>query len=161
VRIDEAIRRVVEALAPVAQSRDIVLRIEGASALTVDGDRGQLERAFSNVIDNALKFSPAGGTVRIQLGRAREPSGRPNVTVSVLDTGIGIPHDAMPSLFDRFFRASNARDAAVPGSGLGLPIVRNIVEGHGGRVALESVLGEGTTVRITLPLALDAPASGG
>jgi signal transduction histidine kinase len=152
VRIDDVVHRAVESLRPLAASREVELGIEGAAPVTVDGDAVQLERAVANLVDNAIKFSSASGSVRVVVDAGARLSGAPAVSVTVVDTGMGIPADALPSLFDRFFRASNAKHAAVQGSGLGLAIVRGIVEAHGGAVAAESVLGEGATLRITLPL---------
>jgi signal transduction histidine kinase len=151
LRVEELLGRVVEELHPLAASRDVELRVEDDAPAIVDGDEDQLERAFTNVVENAVKFTPATGSVRAVIGRG-SLNGWPAVTISVIDTGIGIPAEELPSLFERFFRASNARKAAVPGSGLGLAIVRSIVQVHGGEVSAQSVVGEGTTMRITLPL---------
>jgi signal transduction histidine kinase len=151
VRMDEVVRRAVEAIRPLAATREVRIDVEGDQPVTVNGDAGQLERAISNLLDNAIKFTSASGSVSVVVDHAARMNGAAAVTVSVEDTGMGIPADELPSLFDRFFRASNARDAAVQGSGLGLPIVRGIVEAHGGAVSAESVLGEGTLMRITLP----------
>ncbi|GAA2081854.1 hypothetical protein GCM10009840_17270 [Pseudolysinimonas kribbensis] len=151
VRMDEIVRRAVESVRPLAASRQVRIDIESDRPVTVPGDASQLERAIGNLLDNAIKFTPASGSVRVVVDPAARVNGGPAVAVSVVDTGMGIPADDLPSLFDRFFRASNAREAAVQGSGLGLPIVRGIVQAHGGVVSAESALGEGTTLRITLP----------
>lgn len=159
VRLDEVVRRAVEAARPRAASRDVRIDIE-SPAVTVPGDAAQLERAIGNLLDNAIKFTPPAGSVRIVVDPGARVHGSPAVMVAVADTGMGVPADDLPHLFGRFFRASNARDAAVPGSGLGLAIVRGVVEAHGGSVSAESVLGEGTTVRITLPASPRAAGSG-
>jgi two-component system sensor histidine kinase MprB len=100
--------------------------------VTVQGDEAQLQRALGNLLDNAIKFTPAGGTVSVGLCQEGEWA-----ELWVEDTGIGIPEDDLPHLFSRFHRGRNA--AAYPGSGLGLAIVKAIVEGHGGRVRGENV----------------------
>lgn len=112
------------------------------------GDRSQLERALMNVVRNAVKFTPTHGHVTIAL--ATQDS---HVEFVCQDSGIGIPEKDMKNLSDRFFRASNAIEQQVPGSGLGLSIVRAIVEGHQGTMKIGSVEGEGTRVAIILPLA--------
>jgi signal transduction histidine kinase len=147
-------------LRPYADARDVELAVGGAPAAIVDGDAGQLERVLTNVVENAVKFTPAGGTVTVDVHPATGPTGRPAVMVVVADTGMGIPADALPHVFDRFFRAANARSEVVPGTGLGLAIVREIVQAHGGEVTVSSVLGEGTTFRIALPARRGAGARG-
>ncbi|WP_440696673.1 sensor histidine kinase [Clavibacter nebraskensis] len=147
-------------LRPYADARDVELAVGGAPTATVDGDAGQLERVLTNVVENAVKFTPAGGTVTVDVHPATGPAGRPAVMVVVVDTGMGIPADALPHVFDRFFRAANAQSEVVPGTGLGLAIVREIVQAHGGEVTVSSVLGEGTTFRIALPARRDAGARG-
>jgi signal transduction histidine kinase/HAMP domain-containing protein len=111
------------------------------------GDRDRLAQVLDNLISNALKFTPPGGRVSVSL---RQHDGCAEIEVS--DTGAGIPAEDVPLLFDRFYRASNATEAAVPGLGLGLTIVRAIVEGHQGRVAVRSGGGRGTTFTVLLPL---------
>jgi signal transduction histidine kinase len=114
------------------------------SPVTVRGDRAQLRRVLENLLDNAIKFTPEGGSVGVGIHQhARQ------VELWVEDTGIGIPVDDLPRLFDRFHRGPNA--AGYPGSGLGLAIAKAIVENHGGRIKAESVLGEGTRLFFTLP----------
>jgi signal transduction histidine kinase len=110
----------------------------------IRGDPRRLEMAFRNILDNAVKYSPRGGLVAVS-GVAR----RREVVISIADQGIGIAPVDLNRLFDRFFRARRA--AGVPGSGLGLPIARAIVERHGGRIWAESALGKGTTLHVALP----------
>jgi len=136
-------------LRPFAKSRDVEILIESEDVeAVITGDRKQLERAFTNITHNAIKFTPEGGSVGIEL--EAEASA---VVVRIIDTGIGIPERDVPLLFGRFFRASNAQSEAVPGTGLGLAIVRGIVVAHGGAISVASTEGIGTTVRIELPLA--------
>jgi signal transduction histidine kinase len=145
------VRRAAESLRPYADARQVELAVGDPAPATVEGDEGQLERVLTNVIENALKFTPAGGTVTVDVHPATGPAGRPAVMVVVADTGMGIPADAVPQVFDRFFRAANAQSEVVPGTGLGLAIVREIVQAHRGEVTVASTLGEGTTFRIALP----------
>jgi signal transduction histidine kinase len=152
VEIARMLRRTVDSLQPFADSREVALAVTCDESMIVAGDPGQLERAFTNVIENAVKFSPAAGTVRVEVTPGPAADGTPTIVIAVSDSGMGIPPDELPLLFDRFFRASNARDGAVPGTGLGLAIVRGIVQAHHGDVSVESRVGEGTTFRITLPL---------
>lgn len=114
----------------------------------VKGDAGQLSRALLNLVTNAVKFSPPDRQVLLRLS---EFDGK--AVVSVVDHGIGIPAEELATLGTRFFRASNAVEAEITGTGLGLRIVHSIAENHGGRLELESVEGQGTTARLLLPLA--------
>jgi signal transduction histidine kinase len=113
----------------------------------VDADGGRLRRVLFNLLDNAVKYSAGGGLVVVQ-GQARDNE----VVVSVADQGPGIAPEYLNRLFERFFRVKFVDGRHVVGSGLGLPIARNIVEAHGGRIWAESRLGEGTIVYFTLPL---------
>jgi len=111
----------------------------------VDADR--LQQVFHNLFENAMRYTPAGGTIRVRLqaspGEAR---------MEVSDTGIGIPEKDLPFVFERFFRSDRARRAYTGGSGLGLSIARWIVEAHKGKIAVESTVGKGTTFAVTVPL---------
>jgi two-component system, OmpR family, sensor kinase len=119
--------------------------------MVMRGDASQLSRALLNLTSNAVKFSSDGGQVTL---RVRQ-SGREAV-IEVSDHGIGIPSADLEKVAGRFFRASNAVDAEITGTGLGLRIVQTILDNHGGRLEIESVEGEGTTARMLLPLAEDA-----
>lgn len=148
VCLAETAAMVVQSTRPAAEKGKVTVALEIAQAdALVIGDPGQLERAVTNLVSNAVKFTPAGGWVRLA---TRVAGGR--VVLEVADTGIGIPTGEQRQLFTRFFRASNATEQAIPGTGLGLTIVRSIVEHHGGELRLASVVGEGTTVTLDLPL---------
>jgi signal transduction histidine kinase len=148
VPVDDLVEGVAELLRPVADAAGVTLVIEPIDPeLVIRVDRGQLERSLINLGSNAVKFTRPGGQATIG---AAEVDGRAVITVT--DTGIGIPAGDLPQLFGRFFRASNATAAAIPGTGLGLAIVRAIVEGHGGELRLDSVEGEGTVIRVDLPV---------
>jgi signal transduction histidine kinase len=106
----------------------------------------------SNLVGNALKFTPAGGEVRIQLAEAAD-----EVVITVSDTGPGIPADELPRIFERFYRGTNVGEARASGSGLGLAISRSIVEMHGGSIDVASVEGQGATFVVRLPRAGTQP----
>jgi signal transduction histidine kinase len=149
VQVSRLLSGVVEVLLPTASMAEVDLQMAPVeSSLVVAVDLAQMERTFINLGSNAVKFTPAGGRVELTAERDGE-----RVLITVADSGIGIPEADQDRLFQRFFRARNAHDAAIPGTGLGLVIARTIVTGHGGELRLESVEGRGTTVRVWLPLA--------
>jgi signal transduction histidine kinase len=142
----ELARAAVEAALPAAADHGIALRLDVDGRLPLDGDADRLRQVLDNLVSNALKFTPAGGSVTLS---ARNGSGPLRVEVS--DTGIGVPQAELGQLFSRFYRASTATRRAIPGTGVGLVIARAIVEAHGGTISLESSEGEGTRVTVTLP----------
>jgi two-component system OmpR family sensor kinase len=142
--VEQAVRR----LAPEAERRDVTLVAAPCPALSVKAAPGAASLAVANVLDNAVKFSPAGGRVTV---RVFAEGGE--AVVSVADTGPGVSPDEIPRLFERFHRGSAARSGEAPGTGLGLAISRALVEGQGGRIAVESSPGNGATFSIRLPLA--------
>jgi signal transduction histidine kinase len=147
VDVAQLVRRAVESAGPVARDKGLELAARPEDELPeVSGDRRLLAQLLDNLVSNAVKYTPGGGSVTV--GAARDGEG---VAVEVVDTGTGIPEDEIPRLFDRFFRASTAGDA--PGTGLGLPIAKAIVEAHGGAMGVESEVGVGSTFRFVLPLA--------
>jgi signal transduction histidine kinase len=134
--------------APQARAAKVNIRVETSAlpALTGDGDR--LAQVFTNLVDNALKFTPAGGS--ITLSAAQVSSG---IQVQVTDTGTGIPPEALPHLFDRFYQADPSRPGGSKhGAGLGLAIVKEIVRAHGGKISVLSQPGAGSTFTVNLPL---------
>jgi two-component system phosphate regulon sensor histidine kinase PhoR len=135
-----------------ARAKGVVVSMN-VTPVWVDGDARQLERALRNLVDNAIKFTEPGGLVACRIARDGD-----QVRIEVRDTGIGIPADDLAGLFTPFHRGSNAMDRAVQGPGLGLAIVQNIVSEHGGTVAVRSVVAEGSTVTVTLPVLTPAPA---
>jgi PAS domain S-box-containing protein len=141
------LREALEASQPQAATRS--LRLEGdpsaGDALAVDCDRDRLLQVFANLLGNAIKFTPAGGAISVRV----EPRAN-DACFSVADTGVGIPADDLPHVFDRFWQAEQT---ARLGTGLGLSIARGIVEAHGGRLWVESQVGVGSTFSFTLPLA--------
>ncbi|MCY7273534.1 MAG: sensor histidine kinase, partial [Phormidesmis sp. CAN_BIN44] len=123
-------------------------RIE--NSLSIQCDRDQISRLFTNLISNALQYTPTNGKVTINLQQLKRTSGS-SLQVKVIDTGIGIPEEALPQLFDRFYRVDPARTKSTGGSGLGLAIAQVIIENHHGHIQIESQVGQGTTVTVTLP----------
>ena len=142
----ELVRAAVESARPAADGKRIDLRFQSGNARPILGDPVRLGQALDNLISNAVKFTAEHGHVQVH---ANVADGRCDITVS--DNGIGIPQSEQTRLFERFFRSSNATAAAIPGTGLGLTIVKAIVEAHGGTVKLESDADAGTTVRVSLP----------
>ena len=132
-----------------ARSKGLTLAVELEDApLVVLGDVGELDRLLGNLVSNAVKFTPAGGLVRISARRRGDA-----VVLRVSDTGLGISEEDQAGLFSAFFRTTNPAALSESGTGLGLAIVASIVERHAGRVEVESRLGEGTTFTVTLPAA--------
>jgi signal transduction histidine kinase/CHASE3 domain sensor protein len=146
VDVAEVVGDAVESAAALARSRTIELRSELADVPMVMGDRERLSQLVGNLVSNALKFTPEGGTVT-----ARAFTDGDNAVIEVTDTGIGIPEAEQSRLFQRFFRSSTATDQAIPGTGLGLAISRAIAEAHGGNISVRSQPGVGTSFRVELP----------
>jgi signal transduction histidine kinase len=147
VQLGDIVRDSVESAGALARSRGVALTAEVDAVPPVIGDKERLSQLVGNLVSNALKFTPAGGTVR---ARAFSDGGR--AVVEIADTGIGIPLGEQSRLFQRFFRSSTATEQAIPGTGLGLVISRAIAEAHGGTIGVTSAPGEGTTFRVELPL---------
>lgn len=125
--------------------------------LIIDGDVLQLEQVFVNLLSNAIKYTPRGGTVTVSARRIN--SGLKFVEVKVEDTGIGIPAEEFPNVFQRFFRASTATKASIPGFGIGLSLVYSIVQEHNGTIIFDSTVGKGTVFTVTLPTQYEANGS--
>jgi signal transduction histidine kinase len=119
----------------------------GLDEATLEADEELLNQVWRNLLHNAIKFTPEGGTLAI--GLATDGN---RATATFADSGIGIADDDLPHLFERFFKADKARNRSLGGSGLGLSIVKKIVDLHGGEIEVESRPGEGTTFTVRLPL---------
>lgn len=124
-----------------------VLTLEVVEPVEVLGDEGRLAQVVTNLLDNALKFTPAGGRITVRLDRVGD-----HARITVADTGEGIPAEHLPNIWKRFYRVHKAGPRATSGAGLGLPIVKYLVEAHGGEVSCESEVGRGTTFIIVLPV---------
>lgn len=141
--------RAEEIVRPGLLRRDLELQLElPEEPVVIQGDAGQLERLVINLATNAVKFTLDGGRVTLRL---RAPMNGAGPVIEVEDTGIGIPPSDQEMLFNRFFRATQAREAAVPGSGLGLSIAKAITEAHGGQISATSEYGAGSTFRVEFP----------
>ena len=141
-------RECLQTVRSLAAAKDISLRYQGADELPYVGDEALLRRMVMNLLDNAIKYTPAGGHVEL---RATADDGR--YALDVIDTGSGIPPDAQGRLFDRFYRARVERSKGDGGAGLGLAIARWIAESHGGTITLVRSDATGSTFRIVLPAA--------
>ncbi len=147
VRLEDVIRASLAAIRPLAQSREIDVAINNARKnVIVEGNSVLLSRAVSNLLDNAIKYTPAGGKVQIKLDKQNGQA-----TVSVIDNGPGIKARDLPRVFEKFYRAREELDE-IPGTGLGLAIVKTIAEQHSGRVWVESQPNTGSVFTIALPV---------
>ena len=176
--LNELVRDLVEQMRVVAQARGVELRAHTAAPVPVRADSLRLRQMVLNLIDNAVKYTPAGGHIEVRVERAPSPSatahpdkegkeGREGkeardakdakeVRLQVRDTGVGISAEDLPQIFDRFFRADKSRSrglAGEDGCGLGLPIVKWVAEAHGGSVEVASAPGQGSSFIVHLPLA--------
>ncbi len=144
--IAAVLAQAVQASTPVAAARDIELSCATEPLPSASGDRLRIGQVIDNLVSNALKFTPAGGSVEV-----RAYPHHSAVRIEVADTGMGISEDEQGQLFERFFRTARAQEQAIPGVGLGLSISKAIVEAHGGRISVASIEGAGTTFFVDLP----------
>jgi signal transduction histidine kinase len=142
------LEEVILQVSDLAEERGLALNLTLAPGLPrLSADRARLKQVILNLVDNALKYTPAGGTVTIDAGVSE---GR--LQCSVRDTGEGIPTDDLPYIFEKLYRARRARGRPVEGSGLGLTIAQQIIRAHGGEITVQSEMGVGTTFTVTLPV---------
>ncbi len=150
--ISSVIENVGDMLVPQLKAKNIKWKTELDNRVTeVFADSSQIERVFINLIGNAIKFTPENGTITVKTEKVND-----SLQVCVSDTGIGISEDDISRLFDEFYRVDNKINQNVKGTGLGLALVKKIIEAHGGRIWVESKLGEGTSFYFTLPLSKKA-----
>ena len=146
--LNQAVRDCGRAAQVLATRKNVLLNTEGdSSSLVLNGDEELLKRMILNLLDNAVKYTLSGGEVSLRLARQNGYA-----EIVVRDTGIGIPLADQPHVFDRFYRVDKARSRALGGAGLGLSIVQWIVDAHGGKIAVQSAPGKGSTFTIKLPL---------
>ena len=138
---------ILKTLKPLAESRNIDLIYESFREVRADIDETKLNQAISNIIENAIKYDNDGGWVRVSLDADHE-----YFYIRVADNGVGIPEDALEHIFDRFYRVDKARSRETGGTGLGLPIARQIILLHYGMIKVERKLNEGTTFTVRIPL---------
>ena len=149
VDVRSVLMTVLARMRRVARKKNITLlwkRFGRAAQYTVRGDETQLTSMFTNLVDNAVKYTPPGGRVEVTGGFEGA-----EIVIRVSDTGMGIPEGKLPRIFERFYRVDKARSKATGGTGLGLSIVKHVAENHGGRVTVESTPGEGSTFTVYLP----------
>ena len=147
VDLGEMVNGIADQMAPLADDKLLTMQRKIAPGVLVEGDELRLKQVGVNLLDNAFKYTPEGGRISLEVWAESDLA-----IFSVSDTGMGISERALPHIFDRFFRAEQARTSRMPGTGLGLSIVQSIVEAHGGKVLVESQEGLGARFRVELPL---------
>jgi two-component system sensor histidine kinase BaeS len=150
------LRQVADDLRPLAEAKSLALDVVAPDALPTRADPDQVRRMLSNLIENAIKYTPRGH-VKIHAERVESTPGSsppPAIRITIADTGPGIAPEHLPHVFERFYRADESRARRLGGSGLGLAIARSIATAHGGAIDLHSQVGVGTTVVVTLPVEL-------
>ena len=150
------VRQVVDGLETLARDRGVTVNIEAADALAVLGDHDELVRIFENLVENALKYGAAGKRVDIKIGLGASADGEPEAQVSVRDYGPGIAPEHLPRLTERFYRVDVTESRAQGGTGLGLALVKHILNRHRGRLTIDSTPGAGATFTVHLPTAVPA-----
>lgn len=145
MRLCELVEQAVSSLADMAAQSNVTVEVSVPSDLSASVDKRQIQRALVNLLDNAIKYTPAGGRVEIS-GQETETE----VSITVSDTGVGIPPTEIDRIFERFYRVDKARSRRLGGTGLGLSIVKDVAEAHGGTVSVESEVGKGTAFTITV-----------
>jgi signal transduction histidine kinase len=156
VYLEMIVRQAAEPMGELAAANGLTLTVGSLSACRVAGDPDGLRRLLFNLLDNAIKYTPQGGRVEVQCECQNG-----SAELIVADTGIGIPSEHIPHIFERFYRVDPARSREAGGTGLGLSICQVIAKSHGGTIRLESDEGRGTRVVVTLPLLRsDAPPDG-
>jgi signal transduction histidine kinase len=140
---------VAEKFTPQARAAGVNIQVEAATLPPVTGDGDRLAQVFTNLVDNALKYTPAGGSVTLRAG-----TGDSGIRVEVTDSGAGIPPESLPHIFERFYQADPSRPGGDGhGAGLGLAIVQEIIRAHGGTISVRSAQGEGSIFTVNLPFA--------
>ncbi|HEX4715219.1 MAG TPA: ATP-binding protein [Ktedonobacteraceae bacterium] len=148
VDLGELVREVIDTLQHTSPSHTIAVR--GAVQTSLIGDPDRLRQVFTNLLSNAIKYSPDAKTVEVEFSASSEA-----VTIRVTDHGLGIPREQRDKIFERFYRAAGFRQSAIPGLGMGLYIVAEIVKHHGGTITVDSEVGKGSTFTVTLPRTRD------
>jgi heavy metal sensor kinase len=147
VELKELITGLSANIEALAQDKGIKFTVDAKEDLTVSGDKVKLRQLFINILENAVRYTPADGNISVSLVEKDS-----NAVVSISDTGIGIPPEHLSHIFERFYRVDKARARADGGVGLGLAIAKIITESHKGKIEVESEVGKGTTFKISIPL---------
>lgn len=146
IDITEIIEDAVELFLPMAEDKNITIKIQTISDVRLSSDRRKLQRIVGNLLDNAIKFTPPGGVITISVSSEAE-----RIVIEVKDTGVGISEKDRTQIFDKFFRADRSRSE--PGTGLGLSLARAFVSSLGGSISVRSFLGHGSTFTVVIPRA--------
>jgi heavy metal sensor kinase len=141
-------REISDQLAPLAEGKQVALQVDASTEVEILGDRFALERVVFNLVENAIRYSPPGESVAIRAERSRNEA-----KIIVADSGVGIPPEDLPRIFDRFYRVDPARAQTAGGAGLGLALVKALVEAHGGKVEARSRVGKGSEFTVLFDLA--------
>jgi signal transduction histidine kinase len=149
-RLDSLIGETLETLKPLAEEHRVTLAAPQAPPLVIRADRDKISRVLINLVDNGIKFTPAGGRVEIRASGEGQW-----VKLAVSDSGVGIPTLELDRIFDKFHQVKHARGGSRPGSGLGLPISRQLIEMHGGSLTAQSAQGKGSTFTVVLPVSAE------
>jgi signal transduction histidine kinase len=148
----EVVEDVVDQFQIPAEEKHLMLKCRIEPGIVALADRTQIERLFSNLLSNAVKYTPAGGAINVTVRRDEGNCAR----IEIQDTGVGIPPENLPHIFDRFYRVRNQHTNSIQGLGLGLSFVSWIVKAHGGTIDVNSKVGEGTCFIIKLPAEVSA-----
>jgi two-component system phosphate regulon sensor histidine kinase PhoR len=159
VELAPIVRQVADGLMTLARDRDVDVAVSAPpEALVALGDRDELIRALENLVENALKYGAAGKRVDVTLTRGQTRAGAPEARISVRDFGPGIAPEHLPRLTERFYRVDVSDSRAQGGTGLGLALVKHVLNRHGGRLTIESTLGQGAVFTMHLPLSNAGPS---
>ena len=156
LELEPLVQDLVSELMLLAEDQQIVLTLESQPVPLVLGDRERLKQLLISLLDNAIRYTSPGGTVFVRMGLKED-----SVAIAVEDTGAGIEPEHLPRLFDRFYRTAASRAKNSGGTGLGLPIVKEIASAHGGTVTVQSEIGRGSVFTLFLPVCKDLPQSSG
>ncbi len=147
VNVNNLVEQILKRVRPIAKTRSIEIIFESFRPVTAEVDETKLSLAVTNLVENGVKYNNDGGWVRVSLNADHK-----YFYIKVSDSGVGIPKDALPRVFERFYRVDKARSRETGGTGLGLAITKNVIQLHHGGIRLESTLGEGTTFLVRVPL---------
>ena len=150
IDLSDLLHKIFELTQPLAEEKGIRTVFNADSKVRILGDPAQVSQVFINLVDNAVKFTPENGSIEISL---HTQTG--NATVTVTDTGIGVPSEELGNIFERFYQVDRARSGENRGVGLGLSIVQRIVEAHQGKISVVSKVGQGTTFSVTFPILME------
>jgi two-component system phosphate regulon sensor histidine kinase PhoR len=147
IDLEEVAHPIVSSFEPQASNKGVEIQLVALRPVRVEADPDRLAQVFVNLIDNAMRHTPGGGRVKVELDARGN-----DAVISVKDNGFGIPYRDLPHIFERFYVVDRSRTRESGGAGLGLAIVKGIVDAHGGTISAESMLGRGTTFTIRLPI---------